>query len=93
MKCLNEVVFPFTYRCEFFAGKPLVTEGAQYYVPSTHDVTLRLMDRFGWPKLAGCNLTCYNLYTSIPLAEHMLQKKMTLVGTMRSNRKGLNKTR
>ena len=41
--------------------------------------------------LQGRNLTTDNLYTSIPLAEQLEQRKMTLVGTMRHNRVGISK--
>ena len=91
VKCLNEVVFPYTYRSEVFAGKPEVLEGAEFYIPSTHRITLRLLEMVGWERLQGCHLTVDNLYTSVPLAEELLQKKMTLLGTMRANRKGLTK--
>ena len=39
----------------------------------------------------GRNITTDNLYTSIPLANKLLERKMTLVGTMRHNRVGLPK--
>ena len=37
----------------------------------------------------GCNLTTDNMYTSIELTEYLLEKKMTLIETMRVNRKGV----
>ena len=91
IKCLNEVSFPYTYRSEVFAGKPDNLVGAQYYTPTTQGVTVRLLEKVGWRKLQGSNLTTDNLYTSIPLAQLLLEKGVSLLGTMRSNRKGLTK--
>ena len=52
---------------------------------------LRILERVGFNRLQGCNLTVDNLYTSIPLAEILLAKNVKLLGTMRHNRKGLSK--
>ena len=41
--------------------------------------------------LQGSNITFDNLYTSIPLAKKLLERKITVVGTMRHNRKGVPK--
>ena len=80
-KCLNEA----------FAGKP-VLEGGDYYLKSTEDITLRLIDKVRKKQdLYGRNITMDNLYTSIPLCRKMLDRKMTLVGTMRHNRVGIPK--
>ena len=34
---------------------------------------------------SGRNITCINFFTSVPLARHLLKKKLTLVGTLRKN--------
>ena len=47
--------------------------------------------KVGWEILQGCQLTVDNLYNSVPLAEDLLQKKMTSLGTMRVNQKGLTR--
>ena len=91
IKCLNEVLFAYTYRSEPFAGKPENVVGARYYEPTTLGVTLRLLQGYGWRKLEGGNLTTDNLYTSVELAETLLARRITLLGTMRMNRKGLTK--
>ena len=89
-KCLNEVLFPYTYRSEVYAGKPDI-EDLEYYIPNTLGITKRLLEKYGWQKLKGSNLTTDNLYGSIPLAQLLLEKNMMLISTMRSNRKGLAK--
>ena len=52
---------------------------------------IRILERVGFNRLHGCKLRVDNLYTSIPLAEILLAKNVTLLGTMRHNRKGLSK--
>jgi hypothetical protein len=84
------VKFAFTFRSEVFAGKPQ-EEGGEWYLNTTEGITLRLLEKYGWVKLKGANLSTDNLYTSVSLAEKLLEKKMTLVGTLRSNRKGITK--
>ena len=50
------------------------------------------MEKYGYNKLRGCNLTTDNLYTSIELAKELKKRNMTLVGTMRQRRKGIDKS-
>ena len=38
---------------------------------------------------SGRNVTCDKFFTSIPLAKSMLQKKLTLLGTIRANKREL----
>ena len=47
------------------------------------------MEKFGWEKLYGANLTTDNLYTSIALVKEVESHNMTFIGTMRANRKGV----
>ena len=39
--------------------------------------------------LAGRNISFDRLYTSIPLAKWLLEKRITCIGTMQLNRKGI----
>lgn len=62
-------------------------EGPYKLSTSSEEVTIRLVE-----PIAGTNrnLTCDNWFTSVPLAERLLQEKqLTLVGTIRSNRVGI----
>ena len=53
---------------------------------------MRLVDKVRENQdLQGRNITFDNLYTSVPLAQKLLERKITSVDTMRHNRKGLPK--
>ena len=39
--------------------------------------------------MRGLNLTIDRLYTSIPIAEWLIEKGITVTGTIQTNRKGL----
>lgn len=91
IKCLNAVIYPYTYHSEVFAGKPELFQEAEHYCPDLFELVVKILEKVGWRKLAGCNLTTDNYYTSIPLASKLLEKNMTCMGTMRHNRKGLDK--
>ena len=90
VKCLNTVRYPFTLRSDAYAGKPI--EPGPYHTSSVQEVTLKLVDDYknhGNKDIVGRNITTDNLYTSIPLAQEFLDRGVTLVGTVRSNRKGV----
>ena len=89
-KCLNEVKYPFTHRSEVFAGRPVDTENAPYYFKTTEQLTLRLVNKTREKQdMKGQNLTTDNLYTSVSLANKLLDKGITSIGTLRSNRLGI----
>ena len=90
IKELNSVRVPYTHRSEVYAGKP-VSEGP-YYLKSVEELTLRLVDKYSeFCEVQGRNITVDNLYTSISLAKKLLERGITVVGTLRSNRKGIPK--
>ena len=92
IKCLNDCEWTYTYRMELFCGKPeIIDEVNGYYCSTTYGLTVRLLEKYGWRNLKGCNLTTDNLYTSLPLLETLEEKQMTFLGTMRSNRLGVAK--
>ena len=90
VKCLNDCQWTYTYRSELFCGKPeIIDEVNGYYCSTTYGLTVRLLEKYGWRHLKGCNLTTDNLYSSLPLLETLEEKQMTFLGTMRSNRLGV----
>ena len=86
IKCLNDSSFTFTYRCELFVGKPSIILENGYYVSTTHGLTCRLLEKYGYEYLRGNTLCTDNLYSSLPLLQLIDEKKMNFVGTMRTNR-------
>ena len=51
-----------------------------------YDVVIRLIESF---KMSGQNITCDNFFTSLNLGRKLLQKNLTVVRTIRKNRKEL----
>ena len=70
------------YRCnmEVYVGKQ--PEDPFQFFNKPHAIAICIVSPiFG----SGKNLTSDNWYTSVPLAEELLKKKVTLVGTIRKN--------
>ena len=56
------------------------------------EVTKHMVSKLQWyTTLKGRNIRFYRLYTSLPLMNYLLEKDITAVGTLLSNRKGLSK--
>ena len=92
-KELNEVRIPYIHRSEIYSGRPEITEdnpASEFYNPTVEGVTLRLVDQVAKHQdVTGRNITMDNLYTSISLFDKLLDRKITAVGTLRSNRRGI----
>ena len=89
-KELNSVRIPYTHRSEVYAGKPM--EEGDYYVKGTDQITLRLIDRYQvFCEVKGRNVSFDNLYTSIPLAQELMKRGLTCIGTVKFNRRGVPK--
>jgi hypothetical protein len=66
---------------ELYTGKP---PGGVAEKEQGNRVVLSLVDYLG--KKSGRNVTCDNFFTSIGLAEKLLERNITLIGTIRKNR-------
>jgi len=73
----------YTYDIIIYSGK---TDTRQDDLPST--VVMKLMDKY---LNVGRTLCTDNFYTNVPLANKLLEQQTHLVGTLRSNRRGLPK--
>ena len=64
----------------------------QSHKPGTFEVTKRMVSKLQrYTTLKGRNISFDRLYTSLPLTNYLLEKDITAVGTLVSNRKGLPK--
>ena len=79
-----------TLRYVPYAGKPEVTEGpaSKYYVTGMDEYIKYLVNETSkHNSIEGSNILMNRYFTSVSLAEWALEKKVTIVGTMRHNRK------
>ena len=74
----------YTYNMRIYAGKD-----DDHAIGLATSVVLILSEQY---LECGRTLCTDNFYTSIPLAESLLKQKTHLVGTIRSNRKGIPKS-
>lgn len=80
MYAICDAKYFYTSNLEVYCGKQ--PEEPYYNSVAPMDIVKRLITDIGKSKR---NLTTDNNYTSIPLAEYLLQKQLTLVGTLKKN--------
>ena len=81
--------YPYTFISSLYSGKP-TEEGGKYYIQSTEAIFHYLIETLSTnSSLADRNISFDRLYTSIPLAKWLLEKRITCIGTMQLNRKGI----
>ena len=88
-KSLNDARVSYTYRSLVYAGKTQQLP-AQHYVSGNENYVKGLIEAVDQKQgLQGRNLSMDRLYTSINLAQWLLQKRMTCIGTTQQNRVGI----
>ena len=88
-KSLNAARYSYTFISSPYSGKP-TEEGGQYYIQGTEAIVHYLIETLSTnSSLAGRNISFDRLYTSIPLAKWLLEKRITCIGNMQLNRKGI----
>ena len=88
-KSVNATRYPYTFIMHPYAGKPK-EEATEHCVTGTEPIVRYLMEgMLEHIKLLGCNVSMDRLYTSITLAERFFSKRITKVGTMMANCKGI----
>ena len=93
-RSLCDSTVTYTYFSLAYAGKPEVVggNGAKFYITGTDEYTKYLVNGLSrYTSIQGCNISMDRYFTSVFLAEWALQKKFTIVGTMRHDRKGIPK--
>lgn len=88
-KSLNCARYPYTHQTHAYSGKP--TEAPdQFYIQGTANYIKFLVQRLSMHhSLIGRNITMDRLYTSFEIAEWLLDRKITMLGTMQANRVGI----
>ena len=86
-----QTVVPYTYFTLPYAGKPEI-EGSEFYVTGTDEYSVYLVDKLSsHVDITGRNMSMDCHFTSVTIAHYLKENKMTLVGTMRGNRKCIPK--
>ena len=86
-KSINSARYPYTYQTIVYHGKP-VGEPSTYYVTGTDNYTNYLVDKILVHKsLKGRNISMDRRYTSVAIARWLLEKDITMIGTLQSNRR------
>ena len=88
-KSINSARYPYTYQTIVYHGKP-VGEPSTYYVTGTDNYTNYLVDKILVHKsLKGRNISMDRRYTSVAIARWLLEKDITMIGSLQSNRRGI----
>lgn len=88
-RSVNATSYPYTYTAHVYSGKPENQTGPFYIQGVTETVQYLVSKMLEKNEVTGRNISMDRLYTSIPLAEWLLERKITMVGTLQSNRKGI----
>ena len=89
LKQLNDSSFVYTYKACPHTGKPEKWEGL-YYIDSTENYARCLVNQTSNDvELQGRNISMDYFYTSISLANWLLDKQITCVGKLNHNRQGI----
>ena len=90
-RSISDSRVPYTYFTLAYAGKP-ESQPDQFYVTGTDNYTKYLVDSLKqYVQLRRRNIPMDRYFTSLPVAEYLLENDITVVGTLRSHRIGLPK--
>ena len=91
-RSLCDSSIPYTYYSLPYAGKPEKVEGpaAKYCISGTDKYSKYLIkELYVYWNFQGINISIDHYFTSISLATWVLEKNITIVGTMNHDRKGI----
>ena len=90
-KSIKGARYPYSFVSAPYCGKPK-SEPTVEYKQGTFEVTKHMVEKLSkYTSLKGWNISFDRRYTSIPLADWLLAKDVTSVGTLDANRRGLSK--
>ena len=89
LKSLNDASFPYTCKAFSDAGKPEKGEGPHYIDSKENCVRYLVNQTANDVELQGRNISMDHLYTNISLADWLLGRQTTCVGTLNHNRQGI----
>ena len=88
-RSINSAEVPNPYTSVIYAGKPVDKPGP-YYVQTTNDIVKYLVNSLTREaNIKERNLSTDRFYTSIEIANWLLEKNVTCVGTIKGNRRGI----
>ena len=88
-KSINACSYPFTFSTAVYPTESKA-ELTSYYTPGTSQTIKYLIQNLEChTNLVRRNISYDRLYTSIPMAQWLLDRRITSVGTLQSNRKGI----
>jgi len=88
-KSLNDARYPYTYNSIVYSGKPVNGPGP-FYIDSIENSIKKLVTNTSSKlPLAGRNISMDRLYTSIPIANWLREKSITVIDTLKHNRIGI----
>ena len=88
-KSLNDAHFAFTYQVIPYCGRPKDGTGP-YYLSPTEDYVKSLVNAMPRSSVKGRNISMDRLYRLISTANCLLKNEIAVVGTLVTNRIGLN---
>ena len=88
-KSWNYAYYPYTHQTHAYREKPAEAPN-EFYIQGTANYIKFLAPKPSmYHSLAGGNITMGRLYTSFKTADWLLERKITTLGTMQSNRVGI----
>ena len=88
-KSINSARYPYTHQSHVYCGKP-EGEPNEFYTAGTSNYVMFLVNKLSnHHYLAGRNISMDRLYSSLALADWLLENGITMVGTMMKNRVGI----
>ena len=88
-KSINSARYPFTHQSHVYCGKP-EQEPDGNYVSGTINYVKYLVAKFSeHQNLTGRNISMDRLYTSFEVANLLVEKKITILGTIQTSRVGI----